>query len=57
MVGGDLGVANFHQGIGLLTVPKFQLRLVLEGYRKYLSTQQLTMPHLWLDLLVNMILD
>ena len=57
MVGGDLVVADSHRGTGLLTVPKFQLHLVLESYRKNLSTIQLIIPHLWLDLLVNMILD
>ena len=57
MVGGDSVVADFHQDTGLLTVPPFQLHLVLESYRKHLSTMQRTIPHLWLDLLVNMILD
>ena len=57
MVGGGLVVADFHRGTGLLTVPPFQLHIALESYSNYLSTQQLTIPHLWLELLVNMILD
>jgi len=57
MAGGDLGVAELHLAIALKTVNPFQLQLVLESYNKYLSTQQLTIPHLCLDLLAIMILD
>ena len=46
MVGGDLGVVDFHRDISLLTVLKSHLQTALESYRKCLSIQQLIIPHL-----------